>query len=413
MCQSVEGAALHRPGRDAERGRDLRLGQAAPVGEVEDFALGLGQRCQRCPNVASRLSKLHVVVDALGDEGLRCHRLELVGKGAEPGLAAHEVDSPSVYEREDPGRRLSARAVETRRLPPDGEECLLHRVFRKGGVAHDAQSETVGDLPEPVVEQPQRLLVTVCAGGDQIVIVTAGHTHGRDATGSGVTRFATVRSVVGTRTVATDRAEEELLAQLRDGDEEAFCALVRRHTPSMTRVAMAFVSRRAVAEEVVQETWLCVVQGLDGFEAKSSLRTWIYAILGNCARRRADQEQRLVPLSELAADEAAGDELGVSRDQFFEEGRWAGMWSSAVPPWVDLPEERLHSSQLRTALLEAIDALPRMQKAVITLRDVEGWPPDEVCEYLGVADGNQRVLLHRARAAARAAIERYLEEGTE
>ena len=99
--------------------------------------------------------------------------------------------------------------------------------------------------------------------------------------------------------------------------------------------------------------------------------------------------------------------------QFFEEGRWAGMWSSAVPPWVDLPEERLHSSQLRTALLEAIDALPRMQRAVITLRDVEGWPPDEVCEYLGVADGNQRVLLHRARAAARAAIERYLEEGTE
>ncbi len=174
---------------------------------------------------------------------------------------------------------------------------------------------------------------------------------------------------------------------------------------------MAFVSRREVADEVVQETWLNVVRSLDGFEAKSSLRTWIWAILRNCASRRAEQEQRLVPLSELAADEASGDDLGVSGDRFFDGGRWAGMWSSAVPPWDDLPEERLLSSELRTALLEAIDALPRMQRAVITLRDVEGWPPGEVCEYLGVADGNQRVLLHRARGAARTVIERYLEEG--
>jgi RNA polymerase sigma-70 factor, ECF subfamily len=219
--------------------------------------------------------------------------------------------------------------------------------------------------------------------------------------------------VVGPRAVAIEHTEEQILAQLRDGNEEAFCTLVRRHSPSMTRVAMAFVSRRPVAEEVVQETWLNVVRGLDGFEAKSSLRTWIYAILGNCARRRAEQERRLVPLSELAAEEASGDDLGVSRDRFFEEGRWAGMWSSAVRPWDGLPEERLLSSELRTALLEAIDALPRMQRAVITLRDVEGWPPEEVCEYLDVADGNQRVLLHRARAAACAAIERYLEEGTD
>ena len=219
--------------------------------------------------------------------------------------------------------------------------------------------------------------------------------------------------VVGSRAVAIERTEKGLLAQLRDGNEEAFCALVRRHSPSMTRVAMVFVSRRAVADEVVQETWLSVVSGLDGFEAKSSLRTWIYAILRNCARRRAEQEQRLVPLSELAADEASGEDLGVSRDRFFEDGRWAGMWSSAVPRWDALPEERVLSSELRTVLLEAIDALPRMQRAVIALRDVEGWPPEEVCEYLGVADGNQRVLLHRARAAARAAIERYLEEGAE
>ena len=218
--------------------------------------------------------------------------------------------------------------------------------------------------------------------------------------------------MVESRAVAMERDEEQLLTELRKGDEEAFCALVRRHTPSMTRVAMAFVSRRAVAEEVVQETWLNVVRGLAAFEARSSLRTWIYTILGNCARRRAEQEQRLVPLSEIGAAEASGDELGVSRDRFFESGRWAGMWSTGVSRWDDLPENRLVSTELRTILLEAIDALPRMQRAVITLRDIEGWPPEEVCEYLGLANGNQRILLHRARAAARSAIERYLEEGT-
>jgi RNA polymerase sigma-70 factor (ECF subfamily) len=223
---------------------------------------------------------------------------------------------------------------------------------------------------------------------------------------------ATVEDVFASRFVAIERDEEQLLTRLRTGDEEAFCTLVRRHTPSMTRVALAFVARRAVAEEVVQETWLNVVRSLDAFEARSSLRTWIYRILGNCARRRAEQEQRLVPLSEIAVDEASGDELGVSRSSFFDGGRWTGMWSTAVPRWEDLPEERLVSNELRTVLLASIDALPRMQRAVITLRDVEGWTPEEVCDYLDIANGNQRILLHRARAAARAAIERYLEEGT-
>jgi RNA polymerase sigma-70 factor, ECF subfamily len=217
--------------------------------------------------------------------------------------------------------------------------------------------------------------------------------------------------VVESRSVAIERDEEQLLAQLRDGDEDAFCTLVRRHTPSMTRVAMAFVARRAVADEVVQETWLNVIRSLDAFEGRSSLRTWIYAILGNCARRRAEQEDRLVPWSDMAAHEASGDELGVSRGRFFDGGRWDGMWSTAVSRWEDLPEERLVSSEVRTTLLEAIGALPRMQRAVITLRDVEGWSPEEVCDYLGLSDGNQRILLHRARAAARSAIERYLEEG--
>jgi RNA polymerase sigma-70 factor (ECF subfamily) len=217
--------------------------------------------------------------------------------------------------------------------------------------------------------------------------------------------------VVGSRTVATERSEEQILAQLREGDEETFRALVRRHSSSMRRVAMVFVSRREVADEVVQETWLNVLRGLGSFEAKSSLRTWIYTILGNCARRRAEQEQRLVPASELVAEEASGDDPGVGWGHFFDDGRWAGMWSTAVPRW-DVPEERLVSGELRTTLLEAIYALPRMQRAVITLCDIEGWPSGEVCEFLGVSPGNQRVLLHRARTAARAALAGYLEEGT-
>ena len=186
-----------------------------------------------------------------------------------------------------------------------------------------------------------------------------------------------------------------------------------RLRPRLMGIAYRMLGSVAEAEEVVQDTWLNVLRGLDTFEARSSLRTWIYTILGNCARRRAAQEKRLVPLSELAADEASGDDVGVGRDHFFDAGRWAGMWSTAVMRLEDAPEERLVSGELRTALLEAVNALPRMQRAVITLRDIEGWPSAEVCDYLQVTDANQRVLLHRARAAARAALERYLEKGTE
>lgn len=208
--------------------------------------------------------------------------------------------------------------------------------------------------------------------------------------------------------IETD-GEQLLLRRLQSGDESAFGVLVGIHTPSMTRVAMAFVPRRAIAEEVVQETWLNVVRSLGAFEGRSSLRTWIFTILGNCAKRRAEQEQRMIPMAELAAQEAGGDDIGVSADHFFDAGRWQGMWSTVIRRWDDLPEQRLLSGELRAAMLEAIDALPRMQRAVIALRDIEDWPADEVCEYLGILDGNQRILLHRARMTVRATIERYLE----
>ena len=192
--------------------------------------------------------------------------------------------------------------------------------------------------------------------------------------------------------IETD-GEQLLLRRLQSGDESAFGVLVGTHTPSMTRVAMAFVPRRAIAEEVVQETWLNVVRSLGAFEGRSSLRTWIFTILGNCAKRRAEQEQRMVPMAELAAQEAGGDDIGVSADHFFDAGRWQGMWSTVIRRWDDLPEQRLLSGELRAAMLEAIDALPRMQRAVIALRDIEDWPAEKSAQKLKAIDLAEAAML--------------------
>ena len=211
----------------------------------------------------------------------------------------------------------------------------------------------------------------------------------------------------------TDIAGDEvrLLAALRRGDEDAFRLLVRKHSGAMTRVALAFVPTRAIADEVVQDAWLNVLEGLDRFEGRSSLRTWILVIVGNCARRRGAQEGRSSPLSELVRVETAGDDLGVDSDRFFspDHPRWAGMWASSVRLWDSVPEERLLSGELRTRIRETIDGLPRIQRAVITLRDLEGWTAEEVCVMLEISDGNQRVLLHRARTTVRGAVERYVD----
>ncbi len=171
-------------------------------------------------------------------------------------------------------------------------------------------------------------------------------------------------------------------------------------TPSLLRVAQLYVSSRAVAEEVVQETWLGVLKGLERFEGRSSVKTWIFRILANQAKSRGKREGRIVPFSSLGGED---DERAVDPERFDTTGHWE------APPRA-VPEERLLAREARERIDAAIEALPPNQRAVITLRDVEGFGAEEACSVLGLSETNQRVLLHRARSKVRAALEEYFEE---
>jgi RNA polymerase sigma-70 factor, ECF subfamily len=205
-----------------------------------------------------------------------------------------------------------------------------------------------------------------------------------------------------------EATEAQLLHALRAGDEGAFAALVREYHPSLVRIARTYVSTTVAAEEVAQETWLGVLNGLDRFEGRSSLRTWIFRILTNIAKTRAVRDRRSLPFSSLG-EEADEEEPAVDPDRFMPPGeRWAGHWKSYPERWGDLPEERLLSDETLGRVQEAIDLLPPAQRQVITLRDVEGWGSEEVCSALELSETNQRVLLHRARSKVRQALEAYL-----
>jgi RNA polymerase sigma-70 factor (ECF subfamily) len=207
------------------------------------------------------------------------------------------------------------------------------------------------------------------------------------------------------RSPAASRGERGLVARLRGGDAAAFEELVDRYGASMFRVARLYARERAVAEEIVQDTWLRVLRSLPEFEGRSSLRTWIFVILGNCARRRAEQEARSIPL----ADPHAGLERAVEGDRFFtrEHPRWARCWATPVDGWEGVPERELLSAEAVAQFRTAVAALPEKHAVVITLRDVEGWSAEEVCAFLGITQANQRVLLHRARSKVRGALEEY------
>ena len=201
-------------------------------------------------------------------------------------------------------------------------------------------------------------------------------------------------------------ADAELVAALRAGDEGAFRSVVREWHSSLLRVAQIFVPSRAIAEEVVQETWVRVLGALDRFEGRSSLKTWVFRILVNTAKTRAQREGRTIPFSALQ-DAARVPEAAVEPERFLPDDHphHPGGWSS--PPR-DLPEERLLAAETRAVVAAAIEALPANQRAVISLRDVEGWSSDEVRNALDITEVNQRVLLHRARARVRQALEDYL-----
>ena len=206
-------------------------------------------------------------------------------------------------------------------------------------------------------------------------------------------------------TQASALQESQLLEALRAGDADAFADLTRSLHASLVRVAQIYVSRRSLAEEVVQETWLAVLEGLDRFEGRSSLKTWIFRILANRAKTRAQRERRTIPFSALEPGRIQEPALEPERFRGAEDPRWPGHWAAPPQGW---PDEKLLSAETRDKLAEAIEALPASQRAVVSLRDVEGWSSEEVCNALDISETNQRVLLHRARSKVRKALEEYL-----
>ncbi len=217
--------------------------------------------------------------------------------------------------------------------------------------------------------------------------------------------------------LATTTSEEDarVVSALRAGDETTFAELVQRYRAPMLRLALMYVSSRAVAEEVVQEAWLGVLKGLDGFEGRSSLRTWIFRILVNNAKTRGQRESRSVPFSSVWAP--AEDEPAVDPDRFLSEDdpSYPGHWSAAPGSWSGVPEATLLGHETLAKVGAAIETLPPNQREVIRLRDVMGWTSAEVCNALDLSETNQRVLLHRARSKVRRALESYLgpEDGEE
>lgn len=203
-----------------------------------------------------------------------------------------------------------------------------------------------------------------------------------------------------------EQTDAQLVAALRAGDEETFRTIVRDWHSGLLRVAQIFVPTHALAEEVVSETWLRVLGALERFEGRSSLKTWVFRILVNTAKTRAQREGRVIPFSSLQ-DPARVPEASVGADRFLpdDHSQHPGGWFS--PP-SDLPEDRLLAAETREVIAAAIGALPANQRAVISLRDVEGWCSEEVRNALDLSEVNQRVLLHRARSKVRQALEEYL-----
>ena len=226
-------------------------------------------------------------------------------------------------------------------------------------------------------------------------------------------RAAIQQRVTATHSSSGIATEEDarLVEALRNGNESAFVSLINMYHSSLLRLAMIFVPSQAIAEEVVQETWLGVLNGLDRFEGRSSFKTWIFRILTNRAKTRAQRERRSVPFSSLPEFSSELHESAVEPERFQgPDQRWPGHWITFPRSWEDIHEERMLAQETMTRIQEAIDTLPVGQREVITLRDIEGCTSEEACDLLGVSEANQRVLLHRARCKVRRVLERYFEE---
>jgi RNA polymerase sigma-70 factor (ECF subfamily) len=208
--------------------------------------------------------------------------------------------------------------------------------------------------------------------------------------------------------------EPELINNLRKRDESAFVELVKTYQSQLLALASLFVSNKAVAEEVVQEAWLAVLQGIDRFEERSSFKTWISRIVMNIARTRGVRESRIVAFSDFADVETSAYEPAVDPSQFrLPTDEYADHWSVAPRPWNADPETQLLSAETRAVLDHAIEDLPEAQRTVLTMRDVNGWTAEEVCNALEISETNQRVLLHRGRSKVRGILENHFSQHRE
>ena len=207
--------------------------------------------------------------------------------------------------------------------------------------------------------------------------------------------------------VVPPSTDDAIVAGLRSGDEAVFGQLLNGWSRSMLHLARSFVATQASAEEVVQDTWLAVIQGIDDFEGRSTVRTWVYRILINTAKKRGLRESRTVPWSSMFGEDDGGPTVEPALFRGADD-EYPGGWVSFPAPWTTTEGEVL-AGEVRTRLRDALDTLPERQRTVVMLRDVLGHTATEVCEMLGISEGNQRVLLHRGRAATRARLAPYLE----
>lgn len=203
--------------------------------------------------------------------------------------------------------------------------------------------------------------------------------------------------------------EKAQLDGLRRGDEAVFKQLVAAYHPAMVRIAQMFVDDRGIAEEVAQEAWLGFLRGLERFEGRSSIKTWLFTIVANLAKTRGKRAKRSLPFSFFENYDRDTDEPAVSAERFRgADDAYPLHWASAPAAWKSDPVRQALGGELKTYLEAAVAALPEQQRMVLTLRDIQGWSADEVCNALGIAETNQRVLLHRARSKVRRALEEYL-----
>ena len=197
-----------------------------------------------------------------------------------------------------------------------------------------------------------------------------------------------------------------MLERLRAGDEAAFGALIELHHAALLRMARTYTADAALAAELAQDTWIAFLESLERFEGRSSIKTWLFRILMNVARARLRKESHTVPLSTLTEERQGSVEAGRFHSRWIPG--YGGHWSDPPARWAELPEEQALAGEVRAAIEAAVAALPEQQRQVIVLRDIDGFPADEVCNLLGVSDTNQRVLLHRARSKVRRALEMQL-----